>query len=142
MIEREVPSDGDTPYRRADLRLLVEPPLMEIDLSNERLRLTALFSDGRLQRLPLGRQFMQMLSSPLPTADVVDLIAFNLLDDVPVKQRLLAEVNPRRRAQRVIAALDAMRPILELARRQVHPRRQHELTRAGNPNDEFESPNE
>jgi Lon protease-like protein len=116
IIQRELSTDeGETPYRRADLRLLVEPPLMEIDLSNERLRLTALFGDDLYSTLPLARQFMQMLSSPLATTDVVDLIAFNLLDDVPMKQRLLAEVNPQRRAQRVISALEAMRPVLELA---------------------------
>src|SRR5947209_5720417 len=61
IIEREVPRDDSTPYRRADLRLLVEPPLMEIDLSNERLRLTALFGDDLYSAIPLGRQFMQML---------------------------------------------------------------------------------
>src|SRR5438067_1647451 len=72
-IDREWSTEGETPYRRADLRLMVEPPLMEIDLSNERLRLTALFSDDTYSALPLGRQFRQMLSSPLATADVVDL---------------------------------------------------------------------
>src|SRR3954447_1394833 len=45
IIERETPADPETPYRSADLRLLVEPAVLEIDLSNERLRLTTILSD-------------------------------------------------------------------------------------------------
>jgi Lon protease-like protein len=118
-IVREVGSEAGSvdhkPYRQADLELLLEPPVMEIDLSNERLRLTALFGEDAYSALPLGRQFLQMLSSPLPTADIVDLIAFNLLDDVALKQKLLIETDPRRRAGRVASALEAMRPMVELA---------------------------
>ena len=56
----------------------------------------------------LGRQFRQMLSSPLPTADIADLVAFNLLDDVALKQSLLEETDVVRRVDRIIAALEAI----------------------------------
>jgi uncharacterized protein len=110
-IVREIStSPSHIAYRRADLQLVIEPPLMEIDLSNERLRLTALLSEDAFNALPLSRQFLQMLSSHLTTADIVDLIAFNLLEDLLLKQRLLAEPDPRRRARHVLAALETMRP--------------------------------
>lgn len=103
------------PYRQADLELLLEPPLMEIDLSNDRLRLASLLGEDAFASLPLARRFLQMLSSPLPTADILDLLAFNLLDDVALKQQLLVESDPRRRARRVINAIEAMRPIYAAA---------------------------
>jgi hypothetical protein len=40
----------------------------------------------------------------------VDLIAFNLLESVCLKQKLLSEANPRQRAVRVVSALQAIRP--------------------------------
>jgi len=112
-IVREQDPHGQT-YRRADLELLLEAPIMEIDLSNERLRLTSLLEEEAYGALPLSRQFLQMLSSPLPTTDILDLMAFNLLEDVVVKQNLLVEPDPRRRARRVIGALEAMRPAVSL----------------------------
>lgn len=116
-VVREGSGPGAGRYRCADLELLLETPLMEIDLTNERLRLARLLGDGAFSAVPLSRQFLQMLSSPLPTADIIDLIAFNLLDDVPLKQRLLEEPNSRHRARRVIAALEGMRPLAALTTR-------------------------
>jgi Lon protease-like protein len=105
--------DSHTPYRISDLQPLPEPPIMEIDLSNQRLRLTSIFSDDVFSAASLGRQFLQMLSSPLSTIDIADLIAFNLFDSPCLKQKLLAETDVHRRVQRVIDALEALRPGLE-----------------------------
>jgi Lon protease-like protein len=100
-------------YRVAEVESIVETPVMEIDLSNERQRLTWMFSDGALAEAAIGRQFRQLLAGPLPTADVADIIAFNFIEDVPLKQSLLADGDVRRRVSKVIAALDHMRPVLE-----------------------------
>src|SRR5580658_9551312 len=108
--------DSPAPYRLSDLQPLSEPPVMEIDLSNERLRLTSIFSDDIFTAASLGRQFLQLLSSPLSTADIADLIAFNLFDSPCLKQKLLAEADIHRRVQRVIDALEALRPGLEAAK--------------------------
>ncbi len=108
--------DSHTPYRLSDLQPLPEPPVMEIDLSNERLRLTSIFSDDIFAAASLGRQFLQMLSSPLSTTDIADLIAFNLFDSPCLKQKLLAEADVHKRIQRVICALEALRPGLEAAK--------------------------
>jgi uncharacterized protein len=109
-------NDSHAPYRKCDLRPVAGPAVMEIDLSNERMRLTSIFSDDVFSKASLGRQFLQMLSSPLSTADIADLIAFNLLDSPCLKQKLLAEVDVHRRVGRVICALEALRPVLEAAK--------------------------
>jgi uncharacterized protein len=103
-------TQGHAPYRVAHLRPLDSPPVMEIDLCNERLELLSIFSRSAFSQVPLSRQFQQMLNSHLPTSDIVDLIAFNLLESVCLKQKLLAQPDPRQRAQRVICALQAMQP--------------------------------
>ncbi len=101
---------GEAPYRTANLRPLSSAAVMEIDLCNERLELLSIFSHSAFSCAPLSRQFQQMLNSHLPTSDIVDLIAFNLLESVCLKQKLLAQADPRERAQRVIGALQALRP--------------------------------
>jgi Lon protease-like protein len=114
-IAREVRPVGTPPYRRADLQPLAQPPVLEIDLSDQRRRLESLLTDSAFAAVPLVEQFLQMLSGPLTTSDIADLIAFNLLDDVNLKQRLLEEPNPRQRIDRVIGALDELRPPLQTA---------------------------
>jgi Lon protease-like protein len=117
---RVVEEDRSLPYRRAVLEPLCERRAMEIDLSNERLRLTTTFAEGAFASLPIVRQFSQMLASPMPTPDIADLLAFNFLDDVALKQALLAEPDVRRRVERVIAAVEERRPLLEaVARRKL-----------------------
>ena len=117
---RVVEEDRSLSYRCAALAPLLERAAMEIDLSNERLRLTSTFADGAFANLPIVRQFGQMLASPMPTADIADLLAFNFLDDVGLKQSLLSEPDVRRRVERVIAAVEQRRPLLEaVARRKL-----------------------
>jgi Lon protease-like protein len=106
--------DTDKPYRIAELQAIADdPPALEIDLSNERQRLTGMFDEDTLAATSFGRQFRQLLGSELCTADIADLIAFNVLEDVPLKQSLLADADVRRRVSRTISALDTMRPMLE-----------------------------
>jgi Lon protease-like protein len=96
------------PYRTAELEILPEPQLMEIDLSNQRRQLVSIFSNGHFTRMPLCQKFLEMLSSAVSTSDIADLIAFNLLDDVKIKQQLLSEPDPRRRADRVASLLERL----------------------------------
>jgi Lon protease-like protein len=110
---RVLREDRSGAYRVAELELLAEPDVMEIDLENERLRLTSMLSEGICANLPVVRQFRQMLCSTMPTAEIADLLAFNFIEDVQVKQSLLTETDPRRRVERLIPILDELRPILE-----------------------------
>ena len=53
----------------------------------------------------------------MPTSVVADLIAFHALSQITLKQTLLAETDVRKRVARVISALDAALPVMELASR-------------------------
>jgi uncharacterized protein len=107
--------DSGRPYRVAELEPLEQREVLEIDLTNQRRRLSELFRDGPLAATPAGVELKRILASDLPTREVADLIAFHVLDNVALKQALLAEPDAGRRANRLLAALDAALPILELA---------------------------
>ncbi len=107
---------ADEPYRLAELQPLAESgEVMEIDLGPERQRFAELFEHGVLGGTSIGRQFRQLIGGPPPTSVVADLIAFNFLEDVRVKQALLAEQDVRRRVARTIDAMERMRPALQAA---------------------------
>jgi Lon protease-like protein len=108
---RVVQEYGDKPYRVADLKILPETPVIELDMTEQRRRMTETLQEDFAAFLPGAQQFMQMLAGPLPTAAIADLIAFHLLDDVPFKQSLLADGDVRRRVTNIVEAL-----------RQLHPR--------------------
>lgn len=98
------------PYRQVELEELPRPPFLEIDVYEYRQRLVELFAQGGLGVLPIAGQVRQMLSGPMNTVDVGDLIAYNLLDDIPLKQSLLAEPDARARLAGLLRALEAMAP--------------------------------
>lgn len=105
------------PYRTARLRPIHEQPVTELDLVTERQKLAEFFADGALSQTGVGHQFRRILSSPLTTPEIADLIAFNLLESVPLKQSLLAEPDVVRRVHRVIESLRALRPLIPAAYR-------------------------
>jgi Lon protease-like protein len=111
-VVREVGGGGGgKPYRMAALEPIAETGATnDDDLRAERQRLAAMFERGRLASLPTATQFREILAGPLPTSDVADLVAFNLLDDVLLKQSLLADGDVRGRIERTIQALDALHP--------------------------------
>ena len=120
-VAREHPP-GHFTYRLAKLEPILETPVLEIDLGHQRERLTYLFTDGPLAHCCLARQFRQMLrgtlagaptlAGPLPTAHVADLIAFNLLEDIEQKQRLLAEPDVRERVDVTLRLIEKLAPQL------------------------------
>ena len=73
-----------------------------------------MLSDGPLARLPIVDAVPPDLAGPLPTADVADLVAFNFIEDVALKQSLLADGDVRgaRRAARS-ASSHELRPMLD-----------------------------
>jgi Lon protease-like protein len=100
------------PYRVAELVPLEQSPALEIDLSEHRAQMSALFNEGALSRTTLARQFRHMLEGPFPTADIADLIAFNLIDDVCTKQELLAQTDVRARVERAVQELGKFHKML------------------------------
>ena len=110
-IVREEPS---VPYRRAKIETIAETKVMEIDLTNHRQRLMEMFSTRPLVKLAAAAEIRKIVGSSLGTGEVADLIAYHLLNDVRIKQALLGEGDVLRRVERVIAAVNAAAPMLEL----------------------------
>jgi len=102
------------PYRVASLSQLEEPAMLEIDLELERSRLIDVFSAAPFGGLPIARQFRELLNGPIPTEAIADLAAFNLLDDIPMKQQLLEDLDIRHRIGRIVDAL-------QIAASHLHP---------------------
>ena len=100
------------PYRLAELRPLIDEPVMEIDLADERRQLALAFEDERLFRTGIGRRFHELLNGPVPTATIADLIAFNFLEDINLKQSLLAECNVRSRVSRTVRSFIRLHSLL------------------------------
>jgi Lon protease-like protein len=101
----EVSSGGETPYRVANVSSLPRGRAMEIDLAVQRLSLVKFFANAAVASTGLGKQFARLLGSPMPTEQIADLLAFNYLEDVAMKQSLLADADVIRRVERVVTAL-------------------------------------
>src|SRR5206468_6141820 len=84
---------------------LAEVPALEIDLEEHRKQLTALFDSSRLGTQGTGKQFRRLVRSVLSTSDVADLAAFTFLENVTLKQGLLADGDVRHRVEQTIQAL-------------------------------------
>ena len=69
--------------------------------------MTNLLEHSFLMTTGVGRQFRRILSSSMATADIADLIAFNFLDDIALKQSLLADPDVRSRVDRLVDAFEA-----------------------------------
>jgi Lon protease-like protein len=101
---------GKRPYRVAQLQPLPISDVLEIDLTNHRLRLVELFTADVFAETALAPQFRQLLNGPTKTADIADLLAFSYFEDVALKQSLLAEGDVLHRVERTIAHLESLRP--------------------------------
>ena len=91
---------------------LEEKAAEEIELLDHRERLITLFDGGSLLATGMGRQFRQLLASSISTADIADLIAFNFLNDLELKQSLLCDCDVLNRVSRTIEAFEASQPAL------------------------------
>jgi ATP-dependent Lon protease len=107
---------GGKAYRLASLEPIAETAVPETDLEPERRRVAGLFEQGPLAGLPTAAQFREIIAGPLPTSDVLDLLAFNLLEDVGLKLSLLADGDVRARARRTVQAVASLRPATPGAR--------------------------
>jgi Lon protease-like protein len=106
---RVIREHGDFSYRLAELDPLEQTHVDEKQLADQRHRLISIFDGGSLLATVIGRQFRQLLSSSLATADIADLIAFNFLDDLSLKQSLLSDGDVLRRVKRTITAFEKLK---------------------------------
>jgi uncharacterized protein len=103
------------PYRVAKVEKLAETEAMEIDLANDRQRLIEMFCGEPLSSLPSAEQLKRIVTSSLPTSDIADLIAFHMIDSIPIKQSLLAEPDVRSRVSRLVSMMEAQIPAIAFA---------------------------
>ena len=92
------------PYRRADVQVLPEGHVMEIDLDAERAKIGAVLERPPLAELALGRQLRQLLDGPHATGEIAGLIAYELLDDPAEKQAILETDDAKQRVARTANA--------------------------------------
>jgi uncharacterized protein len=111
--------ENSSPYRIAHLEKLRENCVPENELAGMRRRLVEMFGSEPLASQPLAEQMNKMIDSSMPTGVVADLIAFHALSQIALKQSLLAETDVVKRVARVISALDAALPVMEIASRGV-----------------------
>jgi Lon protease-like protein len=101
----------EQPYRLAEIEPLEETAILEIDLEDERRRLAAIFQRPDWSKSGLAVRFRDIISSGLTTAQVADLVAFNFLEDISLKQSLLAEVDVKLRVARIVDLLELIKPV-------------------------------
>jgi Lon protease-like protein len=106
---------GERSYRIAELEPIPETNADESALGEERERLRRVFRPAMLGATPVGRQFRELVAGCLRTADIADLVAFNYIEDVWLKQSLLVDPDIRRRVRRIVEAVEANQPALQLA---------------------------
>jgi Lon protease-like protein len=102
----------DHRYRVAEVETLKETPVLEIDLEQQRRLMLRLFEETPLSSLAASGSFRQLLRSLVPTPHLADLLAFNFLEDVELKQSLLEEADVRTRVGRIVAAIQAIAPTI------------------------------
>jgi Lon protease-like protein len=107
---------GDEPYRIALLQPLKAASALEIDLSDERRRFEEVFQGRRLRQTGIGRNFVELLAGAVPTEHIADLVAFHFLEDLRLKQSLLAEADARHRVVRIADAFESLYSPLQSAR--------------------------
>jgi uncharacterized protein len=115
MRGKVIGEEGHRQYRVARVEPIVESDVIEIDLTNERQRLMEMFCCGKLASTTAGKELQKIVASQLPTNEVADLLAFHVLNNIGLKQSLLAEADVARRVCRLVSAVEAAFPMLELA---------------------------
>lgn len=104
---RVVAEGPAAPFRRARLEPLNETHVLDLDLEDERRRLCEVFEHSWLTNTGIGRQFRTLLSGPISTAAIADLVAFNFVEDFALKQSLLADPDVRHRVARLVESFEA-----------------------------------
>lgn len=107
---RIVREHNHSPYRLAKLDPMEESDLDASASQAFRQKIIEIFDAGSLLTTVIGRQFRQLLASDLPTPAIADLIAFNFIEDVSLKQSLLSEPDVEQRILRTIDAFERLAP--------------------------------
>jgi hypothetical protein len=107
---RIVEEDRSLSFRRAKVDPIAETRIFEVDIEDERRRLGAICARPKLAGTSLALQLSKLVTMPIRTSEVADVMAFSLIDDVIFKQRLLCEGDVIARVRRVADELDRLFP--------------------------------
>jgi Lon protease-like protein len=97
-------------YRRVLVEPIVDDPSSASHDPVQRQVLRDLLAKTALKDLTITPSLDAFFDASVPTPRLVDLLAFNLVQDIPSRQRLLEEVDTRKRAEMLLQNL------MELAR--------------------------
>jgi Lon protease-like protein len=87
----------DEPFRRLHLAAIPLIAAPEQTLLGARQKFAQIFETGHLAGTQVGKTFAKLLNSSMTTAEIADLVAFNCIADVKMKQSLLAEGDVNKR---------------------------------------------
>lgn len=117
----EMPPSLTHLYREAMLEPVGEDEPDPESLQPVRDQLDDLFSHTSLKHLRAARPFLQYLQNEqVPTAVILDLIAFKLLSDREMRYTLLAESDTKTRTSLILNELSSLQTLIERAQAQ-HP---------------------
>jgi Lon protease-like protein len=97
---------SNEPYRLARVRAIEDVPATPDVMRARRQQLIELFSSQPVAATVMARQFMKILATPMPTAEIADLAAFTFIEDAAVKQALLADADVARRVAAAVGLLE------------------------------------
>jgi len=115
----ELPPDEDRLYRVAMLDPVSIEEVDDHEMKPVRLNVMRLLSKGSLRDLRDAETMVRHLKDPeIPTAAILELVGFSLIQDPEQKYALLAEANLQRRADMVQDELRSLKNLLDLAQPQ------------------------
>lgn len=98
------------PYRRADLHPIACEKAFEIDVADARQKMKSLCRRQPIEGTPVGKQLERLFSSQVPTVQLADVLAFDLVECIELRQQLLEETDERRRVEQLLALLEKAFP--------------------------------
>ncbi len=110
------------PYRHVVLRPIDPPMTMEIDLRDQRLALDEMLRDEVLASVPGVRAVANWATPETPTAELTDIATMALERRSDVRYEMLAQPDPAKRADWLVAWLRRARESLRTADRRGTPR--------------------
>jgi ADP-ribose pyrophosphatase YjhB (NUDIX family) len=75
--------------------------------------LRELFEKTALRDLTVSQSLLPLFDDSIPTARLVDVLAFTLVQDIPIKQLLLEELDPFKRGEHLLRQLVQLAQLLE-----------------------------
>ena len=112
-VGREYPlgEEGERkPYRRADLHPIACGKAFEIDVADAREKMKTLCRRRPIEGTPVGKQLEKLLASEVPTVQLADVLAFDLVECIDLRQQLLEETDERRRVEQLVALMEKCFP--------------------------------